>query len=35
MESRGPAGLGQFGTRLAADTGMIQITAHMRVLVAI
>jgi hypothetical protein len=35
VESCGPAGLGQPATRLARDTGMIQITAQMRVLVAI
>ena len=35
MESRDPAGLGKPATRLARDTGMIQITAQMRVLVAI
>src|SRR5246127_1539017 len=35
MEGRGPAGLDRLATRLAADTGMIQITAQMRVLVAI
>ena len=35
VESRGAAGLDRFAARLARDTGMIQITAQMRVLVAI
>src|ERR1700730_8417394 len=35
MERRGSAGMGHFASRLATDTGMIQITAQMRVLVAI
>jgi hypothetical protein len=35
VESRRPAGLDKLATRLARDTGMIQITAQMRVLVAI
>ena len=35
MESCGPAGLDRFAAGLARNTGMIQITAQMRIVVAV